>query len=231
MGRILGVIPARGGSKGIPGKNIKNLGGKPLLEYSVRAAIESKMLSEVILSTDDVEIAEVGKKLGIQVPFIRPKELAQDKTPTLPVLQHALDFMEKSKRKFDAVCLLQVTSPFRNPDLIDRAIAKFEDSGADSLVTVLKVPDHYNPHWTFEEDLSGLLRICTGEKQIIPRRQDLPKVYHRDGSIYLVKRDILKNGSLYGDKIAFLENDPEDHVNIDTQEDWGKAEEIIKKKY
>lgn len=224
---ILGVIPARGGSKGVPGKNIKKLGGKPLLAYTAEAANHSALLFQTLLSTDDDEIAEVGRGLGLQVPFIRPAELALDTTPTVPVLQHAVRFLEAQGLKIDAVCLLQVTSPFREPGLIDQAITKFIQSDADSLVTVLNVPHELNPHWTFEADSSGFLKISTGEEELITRRQNLPNAYYRDGSIYLVKKDVLLNGSLYGARMTYLLNDPKYYVNIDTIEDWNKAEKIV----
>lgn len=226
--RILAVIPARGGSKGLPGKNIKNLAGKPLLAYSAEAAFRSKLITKTILSTDDEQIAQVGKDLGLEVPFLRPSELALDHTPTVPVIQHALSFMEKEDI-FDAICLLQVTSPFRKEGLIDEAISKFIESKADSLVTVLRVPDHFNPHWTFEADTEGNLKIATGENELITRRQNLPPAYFRDGSIYLVKKEVLMGGSLYGKRMSYFENDPKYYVNIDTIEDWVKAENLILK--
>lgn len=222
--KILGLIPARGGSKGVPGKNIKILGGKPLLAYTVAAAMESQMLSRVILSTDDLEIAKVGEKLGLEVPFIRPSDLAGDKSPTLPVIQHALNFFSSKGEIFDAVCLLQVTSPFRSTGLIDHAISKFIEQGADSLISTLKVPDHLNPHWTFETSIDGFLKVSTGESKIIARRQELPVCYYRDGSIYITKSDVITNGSLYGKRMTWLENDPNFYVNIDTLEDWALAE-------
>ncbi|MBN3518710.1 acylneuraminate cytidylyltransferase family protein [Algoriphagus lutimaris] len=228
--RVLGLIPARGGSKGVPGKNIKFLGGKPLLAYTAESAFESKFLEKTILSTDDQNIAVVGESLGVEVPFIRPEKLALDQTPTLPVINHALDYYESLGEKFDVVCLLQVTSPFRPAGFIDQAILKFKNSKADSLVSVLEVPDHFNPHWTFEDSANGFLSIATGEKELITRRQELPKAYYRDGSLYLTKTSVIRNGSLYGDKLTYIVNDPEYYVNIDTLEDWEKAENWIKVK-
>lgn len=225
--KVLGIIPARGGSKGLPGKNIKILSGKPLLAYTVESAFKANHLSEVILSTDDPEIAKVGVSLGLEVPFLRPADLAKDQSPTLPVIQHALNYFKDKGEHFDAVCLLQVTSPFRPSKLIDAAIAKFKSQNADSLVTVLKVPDHLNPHWTFEESSDGLLKISTGEKTIISRRQELPACYYRDGSIYITKTDVIYSGSLYGEKISFLESNPEYYINIDTQKDWELAEKWL----
>jgi CMP-N,N'-diacetyllegionaminic acid synthase len=230
--RILAIIPARGGSKGVPGKNIKLLNGKPLLAYTSEIALQSKQLTEVIVSTEDKQIMGVAKSLGIQVPFIRPTALAQDDTPTIDVIIHALRWHETQNIIFDAVCLLQVTSPFRTLELLDRAIEKFVEMGCDSLISVQKVPHEYNPHWTFEVNAYGNLKIATGEAEIIPRRQELPTAYHRDGSIYITKTEVLlKQHSLYGKSTAFIESEPDFYVNIDTMEDWEKAEEMIQKKF
>lgn len=230
--KILGVIPARGGSKGIPGKNIKILAGKPLLEYTWEVASESKYLSKIILSTDDSAIIEVGKSLGIEIPFVRPSNLAEDKSPTLGVIQHALEFYSKKGEQFDAVCLLQVTSPFRTLAFLDNAIDTFIKKKTDSLVSVIEVPHEYNPHWTFKINDNGELSISTGEKNIITRRQDLPKTYHRDGSIYLTKvATILNDNSLFGNSTSFVISNKETQVNIDTIKDWEKAEIICKTKF
>lgn len=228
--KILAIIPARGGSKGIPGKNIKLLNGKPLLAYTSEIALQSKYLTEVIVSSEDDEILETAKRLEIKVPFVRPMELAQDNTPTIDVIIHALQWYENQNVVFDAVCLLQATSPFRTVEFLNNAIEKFIEADADSLVSVQRVPHEYNPHWTFEVDLDGNLKIATGETQIISRRQDLPKAYHRDGSVYITKTNILlKEHSLYGKKVAFIESDPNLYVNIDTIQDWEKAEKMIEK--
>jgi CMP-N,N'-diacetyllegionaminic acid synthase len=225
--RILGIIPARGGSKGVPGKNIKLLNGKPLLQYTAEIALESQYLTDVILSSDDVTIITAAKSLGIQVPFIRPSALAEDQTPTINVIIHALQWFEKQAIFFDAVCLLQVTSPFRTVEFLDKAIIKFIDSGCDSLVSVQKVPHEYNPHWTFEVNPEGNLKIATGEEKIISRRQELPEAYHRDGSIYIMKTEVLlQQYSLYGKSTSFIESSPEFYVNIDTLGDMEKAEKI-----
>lgn len=225
--KILGLIPARGGSKGIPGKNIKPLGVKPLLQYTFEAAEASKLLTKIILSTDDEEIFKTAKKIGLKVPFLRPEELAQDNTPSLDVILHALNFFEEKGEKFDAVCLLQPTTPFRKEGLIDSAITKFLEGDFDSLVTVREVPAEYNPHWVFEEKNGGL-KIATGESEIISRRQDLPKAYHRDGAIYLTKTKILQEEkSLLGKKIGFLDTTGDPFVNIDMPEDWKEAERIL----
>jgi CMP-N,N'-diacetyllegionaminic acid synthase len=229
--RILAIIPARGGSKGVPGKNIKLLNGKPLLAYTSEIALQSDYLTEVMVSTEEAQIKEVAKSLGIKVPFIRPTELAQDTTPTIDVVIHAIKWYEKQSVFFDAVCLLQVTSPFRTVEFLDNAIMKFIKSGCDSLVSVQKVPHEYNPHWTFEVNHEGNLKIATGEDKIISQRQKLPITYYRDGSIYMTKTEVLLNQhSLYGKNIGYIESSSEFYVNIDTLADWKKAEEFCKKK-
>lgn len=226
--RILGLIPARGGSKGVPKKNIKLLGKKPLIEYTINDAKYSKLLTEIVVSTDDPEIAIEAEIAGCKPPFIRPANLAEDTSTSLEVVLHALAFYEEQNVFFDAVCLLQPTNPFRAKDFIDKAIEKFIDSKADSLVSVLPVPHEHNPHWTFEEE-NGLLKIATGDQNIITRRQELPNTFHRDGCIYLTKTEVIKNGSLYGKSIAYIESNPEFYVNIDTMQDWYKAEKMLNK--
>ena len=227
--KILGLIPARGGSKGIPGKNIKLLGEKTLLEYTVEAAKASKLLSRVILSSDDKEIIAVAEHLDLEVPFIRPSNLALDNTPSIEVVKQALKFFEEKGEKFDAVCLLQVTTPFRKHELIDRAIGKFIKGNFDSLISVREVPAEYNPHWIFEEK-EGILKISTGENEIISRRQELPKAYHRDGAIYITRTsEILQNNSLYGKNIGFIDTTGSPFVNIDEPADWELAKELLKK--
>lgn len=226
--KVLGIIPARSGSKGIPGKNIKLLDGKPLLAYTAESALNSSLLSKVIVSTDSDEIASVARKHGLEVPFLRPPDLATDSTPTLPVVLHCLHELELRGFTFDAVCLLQPTTPFRRPELIDDGIRLFQQTGCDSLVSVLEVPDEFNPHWTFEPSKAGLLTISTGESSIIPRRQELPKAYHRDGALYITRTEILqRDKSLYGTKIGYIISDPKNHINLDTMEDWEYAEKLV----
>lgn len=228
MIRVLGLIPARGGSKGVPGKNIKLLAGKPLLAYTAAAALAAQHLSRVVLSTDDEQIAAVGRACGIEVPFLRPAELAQDHSPTLPVVQHALRTLEAAGEQFDAVCLLQPTNPLRRAVDIDACITLFEREQADSVVTVLPVPAEYNPHWVYFRAADGSLRLSTGESTPIPRRQALPPAFHREGSVYVTRRDvILEENSLYGQRVLGVELDPTRSVNIDTPDDWAHAEALL----
>lgn len=228
--RILGVIPARGGSKGIPHKNIKSLDGIPLIEYTIESAKNAQLLSDFIVSTDDPEIAKVSRKAGADVPFLRPSYLASDQSSTLSVIEHAIQFLYEQGASYDAVCILQPTSPFRPSGLIDEAIEAFARSKADALVSVRAVPHEYNPHWTFEPDEKGLLRIATGEQDIISRRQDLPPAYIRDGALYLTLTEVvLGQKSLYGSTLAYIENHSERHVNLDTMQDWELAERLLAK--
>jgi CMP-N-acetylneuraminic acid synthetase len=220
--KILALIPARGGSKGVSGKNIKLLGNKPLLQYTYESAKASKLLTDIV-------IAKVARVIGLEVPFIRPESLARDTAASIDVIVHALETLEQQGRQYDIVCLLQPTNPFRPKGFIDKAIRRFTEAGTDSLISVLSVPDKYNPHWVFEADQNGHLFIATGEKVIIKQRQDLPFAYYRDGSIYLTKTCIIKEQhSIYGQSIAFIEADPHEHVNIDTMDDWKLAEKRLK---
>ncbi|WP_194767995.1 cytidylyltransferase domain-containing protein [Tamlana sp. I1] len=226
--KILAVIPARGGSKGVPNKNIKKLGKKPLIQYTTDVAVLSKYISKLIVSSDDDAIIAFVKSLGVAAPFKRPAKLATDKAATLPVIQHVLEFLMAQGETFDAVCILQPTSPFRTTTFLDAALEQFMASKTDSLVSVQEVPHEYNPHWTFKVNDKNQLSIATGDETIISRRQDLPKAYHRDGSIYITKTEVLlKQNSLYGNSINYIESPKSSYINIDTMADWERAEEMI----
>jgi CMP-N-acetylneuraminic acid synthetase len=226
--RVLGIVPARGGSKGVPGKNLRLLGGKPLLAHTAEAALAARLLARVILTTDDERIAEAGRRHGLDVPFLRPAELATDTAPTLPVVQHAVRTLEEAGDRYDAVCLLQPTNPLRTTDDIDGCIRLLEASGADAAVTVLAVPPEHNPHWVYFPDAAGFLRLSTGEATPIPRRQELPPAFHREGSVYVTRRDVLMDrNSLYGARLAGYVMDGRRSVNIDTMEDFERAEALL----
>jgi N-acylneuraminate cytidylyltransferase len=224
---ILAIIPARGGSKGLPGKNTKQLGNQPLISYTINQAIKCDCFTKIIVSTDDDTIAKIARNFGAEIPFTRPVELATDSATSISVVQHAVNFLEEKREFFDAVCLLQPTSPFRESGFINKAISVFIKKKSDSLVSVIQVPHEYNPHWVFEGNEKGFLHVATGEKEIITRRQELPKAFIRDGSIYVTKVETIKNGTLYGDSISYVESNPELYINIDTAADWEKAEEKL----
>lgn len=226
--RVLGIIPARGGSKGVPRKNLRKLAGKPLLEYTAEAALASTRLSRIILTTEDQEIAEAGRQCGIEVPFMRPESLARDDTPMLPVIRHAVKTLEDSGDRYDAICLLQPTNPLRRPEDIDNCIRLLDEQEADSVVSMLPVPVEFNPHWVWFSDSNGYLKIATGEEMPIPRRQELPAAWHREGSVYVTRRDVLvERNTFYGTRMIGYMMDPEKTVNIDTMEDWVRAEKLI----
>lgn len=231
---ILGVITARGGSKGLPGKNIKELGGKPLIVYSIEAAQKSKLITHLIVSTDSEEIADVCKRHGADVPFLRPKELAEDMTPHLPVMQHAVTFMEKKLGiVFDYVVILQPTSPLRTVEDIDGTIQKLIDTNAGSAVSLVEITENHPIRIKkFDGDL--VVPYCRGEVFEVDRRQDLPVAYKLSGAAYAMKRDtLLIKNVLWDDEVTGYIVPQERSISIDTIEDWKKTEkmfnELVKK--
>jgi N-acylneuraminate cytidylyltransferase len=225
--KLLGIIPARAGSKGVPGKNTKSLGGKPLIAYTIESAKQSSLI-DIIVSTDSEEIAAIALERGAAIPFMRPAELATDSAKSIDVVIHAVQEMQKQGKQYDAVVLLQPTNPFRPSGFIDKAINLFRENNCDALVSVLPVPHEYNPHWVFEPDANGYLHIATGDATIIPRRQELPKAFYRDGCIYITRTDVLlSQQSFFGKTLGYIEADPSLHINIDTPEDWVMAEKLI----
>ncbi len=226
--RVLGLIPARGGSKGVPRKNVRPLGGKPLIGYSIDAALEAKRVDRVLVSTEDEEIASISKSLGAEVPFLRPALLAQDEIPMLPVIVHAIEAVIAEGWVPDALCLLQPTFPFRRPEDIDACIEALEAQAADCVISVHRVPAHFNPHWVYFERPDGSLQLSTGESQPIPRRQELPAAFHRSGAVYVSRVEtITEQGSLYGDRLFGYETGSESSCNIDTMDDWARAEALV----
>lgn len=225
--RVLGVIPARGGSKGIPGKNLAPVAGRPLLSYTADAARQSRRLGRTIVSTDDEQIARLARTLGVEVPFMRPASLSQDDSPMLPVLQHALDSMRDAGYVAEIVVLLQPTSPLRRAEHIDAAIEKLEQTGATSVVSVVNVPHQFNP--------ASVLTIADGRLRpfldgpTASRRQDKPEVLARNGpSIVAVRADVVAAGSLYGDDSRALMMSPEDSLDIDTPFDLHLVELVLR---
>lgn len=226
--RILGLIPARGGSKGVPRKNIKLLHGKPLVQYSIESALKCELIDKLVVSTDDEEIANISRDAGADVPFLRPNELATDGSPSIDLVVHALRYLEKKGDYYDAVCLLQPTVPYRSGNDLHLAIMKYKTNAIDSLVSVREVPHVYNPYWTFQENPeNGTIHKVLDLPELVNRRQDLPKVYHRDGSVYITStKTILEEHSLYGKSTGYCIMSASPDINIDTLQDWEKAEQI-----
>jgi CMP-N,N'-diacetyllegionaminic acid synthase len=230
--KVLGVITARGGSKGIPGKNLKLLGGKPLIAHTIEAANDAA-LDRVIVSTEDPVIADVARRLGCEVPFMRPAELSRDETPHLPVIQHAAQWMrEHAGYQPDVVMILQPTSPLRSAVDIGGALRMLELSGADSVVSVSSVSAHAHPMRMLRvDDDSYATLFATGEpvRKRINRRQDLPKAWVMNGAIYACRRSVLFDNipSLYGDRVVAFPMPEDRSISIDVLEDWDAAERAL----
>lgn len=226
--KILVIIPARGGSKGIPHKNIKPLNGKPLIHYTIDEAREIVADEDICVSTDDPEIIKCVENYGLVVPFVRPAELATDTAGTYEVLLHALNFFEKQGRHYDVVLLLQNTSPFRKSEQIMDAL-KLYTPDIDMVVSVKECPA--NPYYcVFEEDNKGFLHVCKGDGNIF-RRQDAPKVYEYNGAIYIMNAEKLKTTHMHKmqKRVKYVMDDISS-FDLDTMTDWTIAESIMKER-
>ena len=226
--KYLVIIPARGGSKGIPKKNIKPLGGKPLIYYAIDGARSIGADTDICVTTDDPEIIRKVEDYGLKVPFIRPDYLASDTMGTYEVLLHALDFYERQGKKYDAVVLLQPTSPFRRLEDIRGALEKYNED-VDMVVSVKESTS--NPYYnSFEENSYGYLKISKGDGHYC-RRQDAPKVWEYNGAVYVINIDSLKAKRISEfKKIVKYEMDALHSVDLDTMFDWKIAEMLISEK-
>jgi len=226
---ILGVIPARGGSKSVPRKNLVDLLGKPLIAYTIEAAKDSRRLSHFVVSSEDAHILEVARQLGAPAPFVRPQELATDQAPSLPVVQHAIREMERILGlTFDFVVLLQPTTPMRRGEDIDAALDKLTATGADSVISVCDVGPYHPARMRRIVD-DRLVELPIKEPREMARRQDLSPVYIRNGAIYAARRDVvmLENSMVGADCRAFVM--PEERsVNIDGRLDLLMAEILMR---
>jgi len=224
---VVAIIPARGGSKGIPGKNTQEIVGKPLIAYTIEAALQSRKIQRTIVSTDDEEIASIARSLGAEVPFIRPKELARADIPTLLVVQHAVKYLEGAgKHDVDVVVLLQPTSPLRDTNRIDEAVEKLLRTGADSVVTVCEVKHH--PFWSFTVKGDRLYRFLES-RTTITRRQDLPAIYALNGAVYVTRRNTLfEQNAIFGRDTRAIVMLPEESVDIDDYFDLFIAEMTLR---
>lgn len=213
---IVAVITARGGSKRIPRKNIKEFMGKPMLAYAVEAAVNSKVFDEVMVSTDDVEIAEIAKQFGAKVPFMRSEKTANDFATTADVLDEVISEYKKRGKTFDELCCIYPCVPFLTADVINNAYEKFKTSGADRLTPVVKYS--FPIQRAFKLNEQGLLEYR--EPENAPKRsQDLEPMYHDVGMFYFYKTEKMNS-----DKIAMLEMDEAMVQDIDNESDWRMAE-------
>ena len=224
---VLGIVPARGGSKGVPGKNVRPLAGHTLLDYTARAARESGVLDRIILSTDSREIADAGRGAGLEVPFMRPAVLAADDTPMLPVIEHVLHALAACGWSPEIVVLLQPTSPLRRPNHICDAVTTLRETKADSVVTVVEVPRHLSPDYVMRIE-DGRLRPFLPDGARVTRRQDARPAYSRDGTVYAFWRATLERfGGIYGDDCRPQLIDAHESLSIDSQADWDAAERLL----
>jgi CMP-N,N'-diacetyllegionaminic acid synthase len=234
MGNVVAVIPARGGSKGLPGKNILLLMGKSVLVYTVEAALQARSLDRVILSTDSEEIAEVGRLAGAEVLFMRPAELATDSAHPTAVLEHAVTYLEETEGYItELVVTLQPTSPLRVSSDIDDAVQLLQNNGEmDSVITIMEVG--LPPYWVLRTD-GPYLRpfIDDGTDYSLMRRQELEQTYRPNGAVYVTRRELLKNRGLIFSafsqgKTGYVLMDPIRSLDIDTQTDFTVIESILK---
>ena len=216
------VIPARGGSKGVPRKNLLDVGGKPLISWTIEQALAVPGL-DVLVSTDDEEIAAVARAAGARVPWLRPAELAQDTTPTEPVVRHAIEQVTADRGRPDAVLLLQATSPVRHDDTLARALAEFTGSGVDSMVGVVEQPPFI---WR-----AGDPPTATYDVSARPRRQDLTddtRRYRETGSLYLTRTGIYEqHDNRLGGRIGLFVMAEDEGIDIDTELDIALAEKFL----
>lgn len=231
--RVLCVIPVRGGSKGIPRKNIKPIAGKPLVAWTIEQALAAQTalagehMVDVLVSTDDAEIAEVARAHGAQVPFMRPTHLAEDTTATEPVVEHAIEFYTAAGQRPDAVMLLQATSPVRLPGTLERAIRQFSVSGSDSMVGVIPIGPFI---WTATEPPTAQYEVMAR-----PRRQELTREtfrYRENGSMYITKTELYETlHNRLGGAIELFMLDEVEGVDIDAMIDFTVAEHQLKQTF
>jgi CMP-N-acetylneuraminic acid synthetase len=224
--KIMGLITARGGSKGVPRKNLVPLGGRPLISYTIDAALESGLVDRLLVTTDDAEIAEVSRKLGAETPFVRPPRLSGDWDPTYPVVVHAVEWMAEHEDYVpDYIMVLQPTSPLRSSKDIQKAVAIALENDADGVISVYEPKQH--PFWMFELTEDGRFPDFDPRTRELTRRQSLKPQYMLNGAIYLVKREvILRQDHFYTDRTHALVMPLRRSMDIDSLADVRIAELI-----
>ncbi len=227
--KILGIIPARGGSKGIPHKNIKIMADKPLIVHTIATAIRSRYIDHLIISTDSSEIASIAKQYGGDVPFLRPSEFSSDQSRAIDVLIHAVQFMEDlDKKRYDLIVYLEPTSPNRSVEDIDGAIELFMKTDADSLASVVEA-DQYHPILMKKIENNRLKPLCMDEPEGMPRQLYQPKAYLRNGAVYIFRRNNILKRVMWGSEICPFIMPLERSTCIDDMNDWYLAEIWMKK--
>ncbi len=218
--KVLGLITARGGSKAVPRKNVRMVGGKPLIAWTIEAALTSKTIDHVILSSDDEEIISVAKKWGCEAPFVRPDELASDTAGTLDVVRHALKLEGEG---YDYVVLLQPTSPLREPGDIDAAVELCHTRNTPTCVTVCEVDK--TPYWMFKLDENACLEPLFPIEQMPVNRQAANPVYMLNGAVYVSRNNhIINGGEFVSNETVVHIMPPERSLDIDTEQDLARME-------
>ena len=229
---ILGIIPARGGSKGIPNKNLKKINQKSLLEYAVKAGVKSKYIKRLYVSTEDKNIKKEANRLGCNV-INRPDHLARDESPTIDVINHVIDFLVQTESYHPHyTVLIQPTAPLRTYHHIDSAIEIMKENNCDSVISVSQVPFHYHPEWQLYVNEKFGLTTISGDNlsNLKSQRQSLAKTYFRNGSVYVFKTvNIKKYKNIYGNKCLPYVMPSEISINIDDQLDLEKAKMVFNK--
>ncbi|SCL91513.1 acylneuraminate cytidylyltransferase family protein [Sporanaerobacter sp. PP17-6a] len=227
--KVVGIIPARGGSKGIPRKNIKNLCGKPLIAWTIEEALKSKYIDRLIVSTEDKEIAEISREYGAEVPFLRPVELARDDTPGVEPVLHCINWLKTNENfESDYVCVLQCTSPLRTYRDINLCLEKVNNTKFDGIISVCEVET--NPYWTNIFEGKKLIYFLEEGKKI-KSRQALPKIYKYNGAIYIIRKEILiKKETLETDNMTGYIMDNGSSIDIDSKMDFKFAELLIRER-
>lgn len=228
-GRYLGLIPARGGSKGVPGKNLRVLAGHPLIAHTIRVAQECPSLTHVVVSTDDPKIAEVARRYGAEVPFMRPAALAGGDVAMEPVVQHAIGEMEQLwGHRIDYVVLLLPTNPVRTARRVEQAIQLQRQTGADTVVSL--VENDYPVHW-LKKIVDGRVVPFSLDLPTLRRRQDAPVTYRKNNAVFVVQRDIVMlDHSLFGTNTRALIMGPEESLDLNTEWDFTLAELILERR-
>jgi CMP-N,N'-diacetyllegionaminic acid synthase len=228
---LVALVPARGGSKGITRKNLALCGDRALLDWTAESALKSGAIDRAILSTDDAEIAAAGRIFGLEVPFMRPAEIAGDTTPMIDVMRHALAFLRGEGGKVEALILLQPTSPFRRAHHVSAAVQRFLETRADTLVSIVRVPHRFVPEAQMRREGEGLVPYLGGSVGKT-RRQEKEILFGRNGpAVLIVRAGVLDAGALYGDFAVGYEMDEIDSLDIDTPADLELADHLMRTGY
>lgn len=222
---VVALIPARGGSKGISGKNIKMMAGRPMIDYTIRAGLESRYVDDVVVSTDDEEIAQVARSCGASVPFMRPAELASDTSKAVDAVVHARDELLAADKHYDVLVLLQATSPLRTAEDVDAALEMFVQKDRASLVAVTPVTEHPVHMCTIDDD--GMRHALLPGVNGTVRRQDMPPVYRVNGAIYINNADEITLDTSFNDNEVGFIMSAEHSVDVDDLDDFARAERIL----